>query len=360
MGGAGDASAVSAVSAFVRAFFRAVSSGPEPRSPRTRSPRLIAATDGVTVFPDAVWNLNPSLAVTPGVMRPVACIVSPPGAPSTSPPNAILARRMASAETATSFPEAVWKMPPPPFPPTVTRPLPNRNSAVSSRNIPRARRMASAEMGVTFFPEAIWKIPAAGEGVGAVSSANRKPPKPGDSLAPPPPPSKPASNANPPTSSAASSPEGPSVFSVFRGGLSVFSDDCSFSGFSEGLVAGDSQSSGSGSVAGPGKFPLSAASLDAAAIRGLAPRDDTGACTSLSSWMYRRGAGVYAWRECTPSRHPGVLSNAAGVYARVPPSAAAAAAAAGVLSVAAGLGYVNPRPSMTGVPRGKNIPGEGA
>ena len=70
--------------------------------------------------------------------------------------------------------------------------------------------------------------------------------------------------------------------------------------------------------------------------------------------MYRRGAGVYAAR--VPSgKHPGVLSDAAGVYAYV-----LTPGAAGVLSVAAGLGYVNPRPSTAGVLAGKNIPGEGA
>ena len=294
---------------------------PSPGRPRTRSPRLIAAADGVTVFPDAVWNLNPSLAVT-GVPA-VACIVSPPGAPSTSPPNAILARRMASAETATSFPEAVWRMPPRRRSRALLTVRPNRNSAVSSRNAPRARAAASAEIGVTFLPEAIWKIPAAGEAPRAVSSANRKPQNPGIALAPPPPPSKPASNANPPTSSAASS-EGPLRFLRLSGGLSIFSDDRSFSlsdDFSEGLAAGGQPVERLGFRR---EFPQIPA-LHREPRRGGDPRPGAARrhrrlhlALQLDVPPPRRGSVRV---ECVPSgKHPGVLSNAAGVYARVPPS----------------------------------------
>ena len=208
----------------------------------------------------------------------------------------------------------------------------NRNSAVSSSNIPRARRIASAD-GVTFFPEAVWKIPPAGEGEGE-GSANLKPPKPpaGESSGWTP---APDSNVNPPAPDLGlgfmvTSPGAPSPASFL-------------SPSPTGHATGDNppRTTPGESISTPASF----AKREAAAIFGRVPRVDIGACNSLSSWMYRLGAGVTVLTPAlgnpagvgviaeteTPPR---LLLAPVGFLALTPPGGT------GVLLNVAGLGYM--------------------
>ena len=170
----------------------------------------------------------------------------------------------------------------------------NRNSAVSSSNIPRARRIASAD-GVTFFPEAVWKIPPAGEGEGE-GSANLKPPKPpaGESsgciIAP-------DSNVNPPA---------PFLLTDFVTSAGAPSPASFLSPSPTGHATGDNPPrTGVGTES---SSPASFAKREAAAIFGRVPRVDIGACNSLSSWMYRLGAGVTVLTPDLGNPGPGVVA----------------------------------------------------
>ena len=210
----------------------------------------------------------------------------------------------------------------------------NRNSAVSSSNIPRARRIASAD-GVTFFPEAVWKIPPAGEGEGE-GSANLKPPKPpaGESSGWTP---APDSNVNPPA---------PDLGLGFMVTSAAAPSPASFlSPSPTGHATGDNPPRTGVGI--ESSSPASFAKREAAAIFGRVPRVDIGACNSLSSWMYRLGAGVTV---LTPAAL-GVVAETPprGVVAETPPRLLLAPGlypvlnppgGTGVLLNVAGLGYM--------------------
>ena len=202
---------------------------------------------------------------------------------------------------------------------------------MSSSNIPRARRIASAD-GVTFFPEAVWKIPPAGEGEGS-GSANLKPPKPpaGESSGWTP---APDSNVNPPA---------PDLLTDFVTSAAAPSPASFLSPSPTGHATGDNPPrTGVGTES---SSPASFAKREAAAIFGRVPRVDIGACNSLSSWMYRLGAGVTVltpvrWNPAgvgviaeteTPPR---LLLAPGWLLALIPPGGT------GVLLNVAGLGYM--------------------